>query len=109
MIRRTVLVALALSAGVHGAAMAASYDSNDLDDGHYECMAGPVGAGSAQKMFCRFAGNVVTLELPDGNRVRATLPSTELPTDGSAVTAHAEDQSQWRVTLVVPAQWGLDR
>jgi len=103
-----ILSAMIAFAGVSDRAAAASYDDNDLDAEVYECMAGVADSGEYPKMPCQFAGNEVILTLPDGRTVRATMPSEELPTDGSAVVATDKDGKAWQFTLIVPAEWGED-
>lgn len=101
---RMTLVVASLSALLSMPASAASYGNNDLDDGDYRCQAGMQGEGHSV-VSCDFSGNTVTLEFANGDLVKATLPSDELPEDGSAVTAVDEDGQNWQVTLLVPEAW----
>jgi hypothetical protein len=103
-----ILSATIFFAGASDLTMAASYDDNNLDDEAYECMAGIRDSGEYPRMPCQFAGDEVILSLPDGRTVRATMPSKELPTDGSAVIAMDKDGKAWQFTFIVPAEWSED-
>lgn len=103
-----LLSAMVLFAGMSGPAGAATYDDNDLDDESYECLAGVRDSGEYPRIPCQFEGSEVILNLPDGRIVRATMPSEELPTDGSAVVAVDSDGKEWQFTFVVPVEWGED-
>ncbi len=106
--KSVLLSAIVVFAGASYPASAATYDDNNLDDEAYECLAGVSDSGEYPRMPCQFAGNEVILTLPDGRIVRATMPSEELPTDGSAVVAVDKDGKSWQFTLIVPAEWGED-
>lgn len=105
---RMTIVAASLIALLPIPASAATYKNNDLDDGHYRCLAGKQDTGAHSVVSCDFSDYTVTLELADGSSIKATLPSDELPEDGSTVVAVDEDGQNWKVTLLIPDAWRID-